>query len=313
MNEYTQLINHIGMPHLKFLNKGMQCLVFEESEETVIKVYGTQIGKKNLYRLLDFYKSLDTSQVNFKVPKIKEIKEIKERILVREQKFRGVSLNINRLKELEKKEIETFLASYVDTLFQIQYIKSSFISKAEPLDLSGKFFEYRQYVDWTNLIIHNMNRKYDANRVEFEKEIRDIKQLMKLLTKEIKKIELKEYKLIHGDYFPANLMVNSNFKVTAVLDFGILTTLGDPLFDIALGWLFSDMYDQIKRFPIKDYVGNLIRKRIGDGNFKRLILYLLIYSLISADMYGTEDQERGHFNWAIENLKNREFRKLLVV
>jgi hypothetical protein len=40
-------------------------------------------------------------------------------------------------------------------------------------------------------------------------------------------------------------------------------------------------------------------------------LYILIYSLISADIYCDEGAPDGHFQWAMNNLNNDSFREAL--
>jgi aminoglycoside phosphotransferase (APT) family kinase protein len=42
--------------------------------------------------------------------------------------------------------------------------------------------------------------------------------------------------LVHGDYFPGNVLVGPDLKVTAVLDFGLYTVVGDPVLDLAVAY-----------------------------------------------------------------------------
>lgn len=118
-------------------------------------------------------------------------------------------------------------------------------------------------------------------------------------------------RLIHGDYYPANTMMDKSFNISAVLDFGTFTMLGDPIYDVALGWIFADMYQNVKQLQTKDFVGNLIKQRITAEEFRRMKLYILIYSLLSADIYSDPDAPDGHFRWAMNNLNDDNFREVL--
>src|SRR5205085_2036277 len=42
-----------------------------------------------------------------------------------------------------------------------------------------------------------------------------------------------DYRLIHGDFCPGNLLISADNQITALLDFGLLTMYGDYLFDLA--------------------------------------------------------------------------------
>ncbi|MBU0976700.1 MAG: aminoglycoside phosphotransferase family protein [Patescibacteria group bacterium] len=308
MQDYKKLLQEINSPDLKLVGKGWQCLVFEYTKETIIKVYGTDIGKKNLQRLMKFYNSLDTTNVEFSTPEILSIRKIGSKLVVTEKKLQGTCLTTTVLKNMTETELKKTLNSYVEVLFNIQKIKTDLLDKAEPLDLKGKFFEVRKYSNWNNLLIYNLLNKYKESERIFGGKVDNAGLLVEGIIQTLREISLSSYRLIHGDYFPANLLVDDDLKVQAVLDFGILTTVGDPLFDIALGWTFSDMYDEIKIFSLKDYVGDIIKNRITKSSFRLLKLYVLIYSLISANMYETNDPNEGHFTWAIRNLNSPFYR-----
>lgn len=49
-------------------------------------------------------------------------------------------------------------------------------------------------------------------------------------------------RLVHGDLIPANILVEDGRVPLAVLDFGFMTTIGDPAFDAAIAASVYDMY-----------------------------------------------------------------------
>ena len=114
-----------------------------------------------------------------------------------------------------------------------------------------------------------------------------------------------EYHLIHGDFFPGNLLVNQEHQITALLDFGVLTMYGDYLFEIATSWIFFDMYDELKANARERYLA-LILTALGEQVRGILYRYVLIYSLLTANMYAPKCTD-GHYRWCVANLNNAEY------
>ena len=113
--------------------------------------------------------------------------------------------------------------------------------------------------------------------------------------------------VIHGDFFPGNILVDTRYKITALLDFGLLTMYGDSLFDIATGWVFFDMYDELKSNLRERYLA-IILEIMGKSVREKLYFYVLFYSLLSANAYSSNCAD-GHYQWCVENLNNQEYWK----
>jgi len=305
MTETKELLKQIGMPDLKYLGKGMESIVFELNNNHVLKIYKSDIGYENIIRLKRFYESLDTNKVKFQTPLITDVQRKGVNILVTERKLNGVCPNKEYLNNLSKSALKLYFKNYIETLFNIQKIKTSFLLDNEPLDLAEKFFQHKQYKNWNELLIYNLEVKYLNSKEIFSQKINNIEYIIQNLKESINKIHVDKYSLIHGDFFPANTMIDNKYNTTAILDFGILTTVGDPIFDIALGWIFSDMYGEIKSLNVKEYLKGFVNNKLNKDEQSRVYAYLLLYSIISANMYETNDPSEGHFNWCISNLNNK--------
>lgn len=113
--------------------------------------------------------------------------------------------------------------------------------------------------------------------------------------------------LIHGDLIAANVLVTDG-RASAVLDFGFLTTSGDPLFDVAITASIFDMYgpDAAK---VEHELDRAFSDAFGNDPHRRAI-YRAAYALATACCYGT-DLSEGHFSWCVNMLNRPEIREAL--
>jgi hypothetical protein len=93
--------------------------------------------------------------------------------------------------------------------------------------------------------------------------------------------------------------------VNGLIDFGLMTMYGDYLFDIAIGWVCFDMYDVLKANLRERYL-SVILSTLGENVKSSLYLYVLVYSMISANFY-SKDCSDGHYQWCVNNLNNEEY------
>lgn len=115
---------------------------------------------------------------------------------------------------------------------------------------------------------------------------------------------LSRKSLIHGDLIPANILV-SDGKVSGVLDFGFLTTVGDPQFDAAIAASIFDMYGVNARRS-EDTLSTYFIDRFGHDD-RVYALYRGAYAVITHAVFGSDDSD-GHFTWCVEMLRRADIR-----
>ena len=118
------------------------------------------------------------------------------------------------------------------------------------------------------------------------------------------------YTLIHGDIFPDNVLVAPDGRPLALLDFGLFTMYGDPLFDAATAWVFFDMYDELEA-NIRGRLLPFFLNLLGTEAVGKLYRYVLLYSLLSANTYATDCSD-GHYRWCVANLNTEAYWKRIV-
>ena len=114
--------------------------------------------------------------------------------------------------------------------------------------------------------------------------------------------------LVHGDLIPANVLLDDGGEVSAVLDFGFLTTLGDPAFDAAVTASIADMYSPQAR-DVERRLDAAIGDRVGHDP-SRLALYRAAYALVTSNCFSVSGSD-GHFDWCVRMLERDDVRAAL--
>lgn len=104
-----------------------------------------------------------------------------------------------------------------------------------------------------------------------------------------------EPRLVHGDYYPANVMVDHAGRVTGVIDFGGLTLRGDPRLDPACALLFLTGLDGVTAED-RDVVALHLRNHgLCDDDLR---LYGLFYAFRFLDT-----EREGLFRWCARTIQ----------
>jgi hypothetical protein len=159
--------------------------------------------------------------------------------------------------------------------------------------------------DWHSFLSRYLSHKLAQVRPYLNRDVARFAEKVEALRTVLDRPYPGEYRLIHGDYCPANLLIDPNGQVAALLDFGMLTMYGDPLFDLATGWVFFDMYNELKVQARERYLA-LLLARLGQNIRGNLYRYVLIYSILSANTYSPTCAD-GHYRWCVTNLNHQPY------
>ncbi|MBO0867733.1 MAG: aminoglycoside phosphotransferase family protein [Micromonosporaceae bacterium] len=114
--------------------------------------------------------------------------------------------------------------------------------------------------------------------------------------------------VLHGDLFGPNILVDEAARPTAVLDFGFLTTAGDPRFDAAISAAVMNMYG-----PHAAQITGQLTRRLADElgyPVEVLVLYRAAYAVATSNAF-TSDGSDGHFAWCVAQLASPEVSDVL--
>lgn len=104
---------------------------------------------------------------------------------------------------------------------------------------------------------------------------------------------------MHGDLFGANILVDPTGRPSAVLDFGFMTTAGDPRFDAAVTAGVMNIYGP-HAAAITRRLTDELADRLGYAR-DLMVAYRAAYAVATATLFGTDTSD-GHFRWCVAQL-----------
>jgi aminoglycoside phosphotransferase (APT) family kinase protein len=114
--------------------------------------------------------------------------------------------------------------------------------------------------------------------------------------------------VIHGDLVTGNILVDEQARPLAVLDFGFLTTAGDPRLDAAIAASVMNMYG-----PHASAITHVLTAQLAyDLGYPAdvLLTYQAAYAVATSNAF-TSDGSDGHFAWCTDQLRRPDITHLL--
>lgn len=141
------------------------------------------------------------------------------------------------------------------------------------------------------------------------KEIRGVDELIAALLGRLRTLpDSASPSLIHGDLIPANVLIEGG-EVSGVVDFGFLTTFGDPQFDAAITASIFDMYGPYARETEQRLTGEFSAR--FDHDLTTYGLYRAAYAVITNSSFAA-DRHDGHFQWCVQMLNREDVRSAVA-
>lgn len=295
-----------------FIGAGVECQAFHKGDGLVYKIYGKYNSVENMRRMQSFYNSLDTSQVSFKTPKILEIQDDPDFVIVVEEKLEGICPRIKFLESLKRQDLNKFADCYIELLFSSKNIKTDFLEIGEILDLESRIFKSIKYQSWNQFLLHNLEHRYLPVSKLFQQTVKKAETKFEILKLVLSTIELTEYNLIHGDISQNNILVNQKLEIASLYDFSSSTLMGDFVMEIAQGWALFDKFKEVNSFPIRKEIRSQILNKLSLNEQKRFAAYILFYSFVTANIFSNNDITEPNFQWCAGNLNNQMWWDMLV-
>lgn len=286
------------------LGAGMEGTVIELSRDEVAKIWHGR-NPADLQPLLRFGSALEQSPVPFRCSRVIAIVEDDDLTVTIEQKVPGRSLRPDALPNAPLVAHEE-IRLMGDALAGLSQATAGDLSVLPILPMEKPFSHTSRF----GVSLAHLTERRFARRPELlRQEIGEIDALVTELLSRLRDLPEPDSKcLIHGDLIPANVLIEDG-EVTGLIDFGFLTTVGDPQFDAAIAASSFDMYGPNAR-QSEQALSAVFSARFGH-NPEIYNLYRAAYAVIT-NAYFAIDSQDGHFLWCVEMLKREDIRNSIA-
>lgn len=286
------------------LGAGMEGTVIDLSADTVAKVWHRR-NPMDLKPLLRFGSAVERSPIPFRCSRAIDIVEDAGLAVTIEQKVTGRPLRLDALSDAPLVDDEE-VRLMGDALAGLSQATTGDLSALPILPTEEPFSHTSSF----GASLADLAERRFAGRPELlRQEIGDIDEILAALLCRLRDLPDPESKcLIHGDLIPANVLVEDG-EVAGVVDFGFLTTVGDPQFDAAIAASSFDMYGPNAR-QSEQALSDAFGARFGHDP-TTYGLYRAAYAVITST-YFAKDSQDGHFQWCAEMLRREDVRDSLA-
>jgi hypothetical protein len=297
------ILQKYGVSLNELIRKGMEAEVYAIGTDAVLKLYIGTTDFTYLNTLRNFYASLSQFALSYSLPYIQTVAMEGDICISIERQLSGTPMSAI-LPALTKEQMDSMMRVYLNTALELATIQvPSDFDRYKLFDAEG--ISRRTKGDWHQFLTYYLTQKLGQVTNYLSKDVKNLAMKVQRLYAILAQPYTGNYQIIHGDFFPGNILIDKTWHVTALLDFGLLTMYGDFLFDIATGWVFFDMYDEFKA-NIRERYLSIVLETLGKHVRGNLYRYVLLYSAMSANTYSPKCAD-GHYQWCVANLNNQKY------
>lgn len=293
----------------QFVAADMEGFVFDIGDAMLAKVW-IKKGYVEVWQLRSFYTQLREKRLPFATPQMHEVWQTYSGFAVStEERLTGVPLK-NILENEPDNEVlyRKGMAAVVSVVEALKTIGD--IPVARKLALLDEPPLWPPRSSWGTVLGNLVTLRADRYKAVLERSVFNFERIVTRVVSLLNALSVPRVGVIHGDICPENVLVDeATVTPIGLLDFGFLTTVADPFFDVVISTLIFDMYSphaQEMRESLRDTYFQRLGRRFGDI----YPLYKAAYALATSNAY-SEDGEDGHFRWCVGILNDEEMSTIL--
>ena len=295
-----------GYPEAKGLAVGMEGAVYSLIPDELVAKVWTRRGVSEVQRLQRFYAELAAFGGPIRTPELVEVELIDGTLVSKERFLVGAPLETMLSEDAGRADpggtsATIAILDFLRRLGGSDPLRSlAVLDEAEPV--------WSGFECWSDALSALMARRLDRFGDQLRRDVDNLEAIQTACREFLRGRDGSAMSLIHGDLCGANILVDERLRPLAVVDFGFLSTIGDPAFDASIASGIFNMYGPHVR-DIDDEVTAACSAALGYP-LDVLLAYRAVYGVLTSNAYA-EDGSDGHYRWCVDTLRRRDVQAAL--
>ena len=279
------------------LGHGGEAVVWALDETRVVRVH-RQPQAEHVRRIAAFIDRLDRDAAPFALPELLEVGEADGTTWAIERRLPGRALD-GVLQGLRGDVRRRALRAYLDGAGQVRRLG---VPDGWDAGCGEVFMEPPIRTErWPDLLAGQLQRQLDLARPVLTQEVPHLDAVeASVLAGAAAEPDPGERSLVHGDFFPGNVLVGPDLAVTAVLDWSWLTVIGDPDHELRSAVVFL-RGSRTGTAEDEAYCTELLVERWGEDARNRIARA----RRFEAARFSPYDEDPGLHGWCVDVLSGR--------
>jgi aminoglycoside phosphotransferase (APT) family kinase protein len=287
------------------LAAGMEGVIYDLGNGLVAKVWRDR-RPAELERMQSFYADVAAAGLPFATPEIVAVEQVEGTSVTYERKLPGQPLR-ERLSQDDSGLDAAAACSVTEVLRALATVPATTeMRQLAVLDEDRPLWE--RAATFPDALLNLLRRRVDRFGPVIRRRLPDFDNRYTRLRERIAAMPTRADTVIHGDLVTDNILADEQARPLAVLDFGFLTTAGDPRLDAAIAASVMNMYG-----PHAPAITDAFTVQLADDlgyPVDVLLTYQAAYAVATSSVF-TSDGSDGHFAWCIDQLRRSDITEVL--
>lgn len=257
-----------GVTDADLLGSGWESTIYALGTTQILRIPRPEVGSEDQVRAQAAF-TANLPPLPFAVPRVREISKIDGLLYVIEDRIAGQSMAA-LLPKLSGERRATALKAYLAAA-------EAMSAATAPGEAFGDLLLHqpRRYDRWSDYLTTRV-RKAAADDV-LAAAVPGLAGIVERFTAQLEAIPDPVRCIVHGDFWPPNVMMNDALEVTGLIDFSFTTRIGDHVMDLAGACHFL-LATKASSQADHDYVKQLILAKHGAHVIDRIGLYAVWFA-----------------------------------